>query len=51
MVWCGTGMDRIIGPSFFNEHVNGIIKRVFLDWVKWLNLCTENNAGHIEQVM
>jgi hypothetical protein len=29
----------------------GIIKRVFVDWVKRLNLCIENNGGHTEQVL
>jgi hypothetical protein len=28
----------------------GIIKRVFVEWVKRLNLCIENNDGHTEQV-
>jgi hypothetical protein len=35
----------------FNAITPGIIKHVFLDWVKWLNLCIENNGGHIEQVL
>jgi hypothetical protein len=51
MVWCGIWKDRIIGPFLFNEHVNGIIKRVFLDWLKRLNLCIGNNGGHMEQVL
>jgi hypothetical protein len=34
-----------------NAITPGIIKRVFVDWVKWLNLCIENNGGHIEQVL
>jgi hypothetical protein len=28
-----------------------IIKRVFLDWIKRLNLCIENNGRHTEQVL
>jgi hypothetical protein len=34
-----------------NAITPGIIKRVFLDRVKRLNLCTENNGGHIEKVL
>jgi hypothetical protein len=34
-----------------NAITPGIIKRVFDDWVKRLNLCIENNGGHIEQVL
>jgi hypothetical protein len=34
-----------------NAITPGIIKRVFLDWVKRLNLCIENNGGHTEQVL
>jgi hypothetical protein len=34
-----------------NAITHGIIKRVFVDRVKRLNLCTENNGGHIEQVL
>jgi hypothetical protein len=34
-----------------NAITPGIIKRVFLDWVKRLNLCIENNGGHIEHVL
>jgi hypothetical protein len=34
-----------------NAITPGIIKRGFLDWVKRLNLCIENNGGHIEQVL
>jgi hypothetical protein len=34
-----------------NAITPGFIKRVFADWVKWLNLCIENNGGQIEQVL
>jgi hypothetical protein len=34
-----------------NAIIPSIIKRVFLDWVKRLNFCIENNGGHIEQVL
>jgi hypothetical protein len=34
-----------------NAITSGIIKRVFVDWVKWLNLCIEDNGGHTEQVL
>jgi hypothetical protein len=34
-----------------NVITPGIIKRVFVDWVKRLNLCIENNGGHIEHVL
>jgi hypothetical protein len=34
-----------------NAITPGIIKRVFVDWVKRLNLCIENNRVHIEQVL
>jgi hypothetical protein len=54
MVWCGIWnaehlRQRII--EAYNAITHGIIKRVFLDWVKRLNLCVENNGGHIEQVL
>jgi hypothetical protein len=34
-----------------NAITPSIIKRVFVDWVKRLNLCTKNNGGHIQQVL
>jgi hypothetical protein len=34
-----------------NAITPGIIKHVFVDWVKRLNLCIENNGGHFEQVL
>jgi hypothetical protein len=34
-----------------NAITAGIIKRVFRDWVKRLNLCIESNGVHIEQVL
>jgi hypothetical protein len=34
-----------------NAITPGIIKRLFLDWVKGLNLCIENSGGHTEQVL
>jgi hypothetical protein len=34
-----------------NAITPGIIKLVFVDWIKPLNLCIENNGGHIEQVL
>jgi hypothetical protein len=34
-----------------NAITLGIIKRAFVDWVKRLNLCIENNGGHTEQIM
>jgi hypothetical protein len=34
-----------------NAITSGIIKRVFVDWLKRLNLCIENNCRHIEQVL
>jgi hypothetical protein len=34
-----------------NAITSGIIKRVFVDWIKRLNLCIENNGGYIEQVL
>jgi hypothetical protein len=42
-------LQRIIEAC--NAITPGIIKRVFLHWVKWLNLCIENNGGHFEQVL
>jgi hypothetical protein len=41
--------QRIIGAR--NAITPGIIKRVFVDWVKRLNLCIENNGRHTEQVL
>jgi hypothetical protein len=54
MVWCGILnvehlRQRIIEAC---KAINpGIIKRVFLDWVKRLNLYIQNNGGHIETVL
>jgi hypothetical protein len=42
-------LQRIIEAC--NAITPGIIKRLFVDWVKRLNLCIENNGGHIEQVL
>jgi hypothetical protein len=41
--------QRII--EAYNAIISGIIKRVFVDWVKRLNLCIGNNGGCIEQVL
>jgi hypothetical protein len=41
--------QRIIDAC--NAITSVIIKRVLVDWVKRLNLCTENNGGHIEKVL
>jgi hypothetical protein len=54
MLWCGIWnvehlRQRIIEAC--NAIAPGIIKLVFLDWVKRQNLCIENNGGHIEQVL
>jgi hypothetical protein len=34
-----------------NAIIPDIIRSVFVDWVERLNLCIENNGGHIEQVL
>jgi hypothetical protein len=55
MVWYLEGSNvehlhqRIIEVS--NAVTPDIIERVFVDWVKQLNLCVESNGGHIEQVL
>jgi hypothetical protein len=54
MVRCGTWnvehlLQRIIEAC--NAITPGIIKHVFVDWVKRLNMCIENNGGQIEQVL
>jgi hypothetical protein len=54
MLWCDTWdvehlCQRITEAR--NAITPGIIKRVFVDWVKLLNLCTENNGGQTEQVL
>jgi hypothetical protein len=62
--FCGHLKARVYAEKIRNvEHLRqriieackaitpGFIKRVFLDWVKRLNLCIENNGGHIEQVL
>jgi hypothetical protein len=41
--------ERIVESC--NAIAAGIIKRVFVDWVKGLNLCIENNGVHTEQVV
>jgi hypothetical protein len=54
--WHGVAFGRIASqaPSFLMEmsmQTPGNVKRVFVDSVKRLNLCIENNVGHIEQVL